>query len=324
MSNEQGTTLNSRLFSWSLEEIRHGQLWPISIALTLIIACVFALSALAERMEQVVVKQGKDALTADIVYSSSNPVPQALLNTITEQNSLSTSQLTRYATMAFSDQQMQLVTVKAVDSNYPLRGELKLSADVPSKSVTPGELWLDERVMSLLEVAKGDNVTIGDADFTVSGAILQEPGLSFNPFQQMPSVYIHYKDIEKTGALRLGSRVRFNLYLTGSESTLQQVKDSIELTPSDRWIDQENASRNNDMFERTTQYLSLTVAIVIIMAATTLVLTCQNYVAGRRKTVAMLKSLGRAQRLVATLVGYTNYNFIYYRYHLWRGFGLSA
>ncbi len=49
------------------------------------------------------------------------------------------------------------------------------------------------------------------------------------------------------------------------------------------------------MFERTTQYLSLTVAIVIIMAATTLVLTCQNYVAGRRKTVAMLKSLGASK-----------------------------
>ncbi|UGA57076.1 ABC transporter permease [Vibrio sp. VB16] len=296
MDNQTGVSLNRRLFKWSLEEIRHGQLWPISIALTLIIACVFALSALAERMEQVLVKQGKDALTADLVYSSSNPIPPLLLDTIYAQKELSESKLTRFSTMAFSEEQMQLVTVKAVDSNYPLRGELQLDdGKQTSNKVRSGQLWLDERVLSLLEVAEGDTVTLGDADFVISGKIVQEPGLSFNPFQQMPTVYIHESDIEKTGALRVGSRVRFNLFLLGNEESLEAAKNAVTLTPSDRWRDQDSGSRNNEMFDRTTQYLSLTVAIVIIMAATTLVLTCQNYVAGRRKTVAMLKSLGASK-----------------------------
>ncbi|GLO63632.1 ABC transporter permease [Vibrio sp. MACH09] len=294
--NASGSTVNQRLFKWSIEEIRHGQLWPISIALTLIIACVFALTALAERMEQVVLKQGKDALTADLVYVSSNPVPPVLLDTVSSENSLEQSTMTRFATMAFSDQQMQLVTVKAVQSSFPLRGELLLeSTDSTSRSIKPGELWLDERVFALLDITNGDVVTIGDADFVVSGKIAQEPGISFNPFQQMPTVMIHNSDIEKTGALRLGSRVRFSLFLTGEQEALQKIKESVELTPSDRWRDQDSGSRSNDMFQRTTQYLSLTVAIVIIMAATTLVLTCQNYVTGRRKTVAMLKSLGASK-----------------------------
>jgi len=295
-----GATLNKRLFSWSIEEIRHGQLWPISIALTLIIACVFALSALAERMEQVVVKQGKDALTADLVYSSSNPIPQPLTDAVLEAKSIQSSSMTRFATMAFSEAQMQLVTVKGVESNYPLRGDLILNrSENQINQVNPGELWLDERVYSLLEVKDGDTITLGDADFTVSGKIVQEPGISFNPFQQMPTVLIHSSDIEKTGALQLGSRVRFNLFLTGEEQGLSSIKSSVELTPSDRWRDQDSASRSNDMFQRTSQYLSLTVAIVIIMAATTLVLTCQNYVAGRRKTVAMLKSLGASKKWLA-------------------------
>ena len=101
--------LNKRLFSWSVEEIRHGQLWPVSIALTLIIACVFALTALAERMEQVIVKQGKDALTADSVFISANPLPEPLL-TLTSNSALNQSQLTRFSTMAFSDSSMQLIT----------------------------------------------------------------------------------------------------------------------------------------------------------------------------------------------------------------------
>ncbi len=296
----KGASVNQRLFRWSIEEVRHGQLWPISIALTLIIACVFALSALAERMEQVVVKQGKDALTADLVYVSSNIVPRPLLDTIESKKSVSRSEMTRFATMAFSDEQMQLVTVKAVDSQYPLRGELILERGSGQiNHVGAGELWLDERVFSLLEVNIGDVVTLGDAQLKVSGKIIQEPGLSFNPFQQMPTVLIHFSDIDKTGALQLGSRVRFNLFLTGSEIQLNQIKDSVTLSPSDRWRDQDSATRSNDMFQRTTQYLSLTVAIVIIMAATTLVLTCQNYVSGRRKTVAMLKSLGASKRWIS-------------------------
>ncbi|CAK1756025.1 ABC transporter permease [Vibrio crassostreae] len=291
--------LNKRLFSWSIEEIRHGQLWPVSIALTLIIACVFALSALAERMEQVIVKQGKDALTADSVFISANPIPQSLLD-LTQVEQLESSQLTRFSTMAFSDNSMQLVTVKAVESNYPLRGEMILEGvdKALSNHVEPGELWLDERIFAQLEVDIGDNVTIGDADLTITGRITQEPGLSFNPFQQMPAVLIHKSDIDTTGAIQPGSRVSFRLFLNGDNSKLKAAQDSVELTPSDRWRTQDSASRTNDMFESTTQYLSLTVAIVVIMAATTLVLTCQHYVASRRKTIAMLKSLGASKQWI--------------------------
>ncbi|MEG3220274.1 ABC transporter permease [Vibrio gigantis] len=291
--------LNKRLFSWSIEEIRHGQLWPVSIALTLIIACVFALSALAERMEQVIVKQGKDALTADSVFISANPIPQPLLD-LTQVEQLESSQLTRFSTMAFSDNSMQLVTVKAVESNYPLRGEMILEGanKALSNHVEPGELWLDERIFAQLDVEISDNVTIGDADLTITGRITQEPGLSFNPFQQMPAVLIHKSDIDATGAIQPGSRVSFRLFLNGDDSKLKAAQDSVELTPSDRWRTQDSASRTNDMFESTTQYLSLTVAIVVIMAATTLVLTCQHYVASRRKTIAMLKSLGASKQWI--------------------------
>src|SRR5690606_22229407 len=100
------------------------------------------------------------------------------------------------------------------DSQYPIRGEMQLS---DGKSIInhlqPGQLWLDERIFSQLNVAIGDNVTIGDADFTVSGRIVEEPGLSFNPFQQMPSVFIHQQDVAKTGALQIGSRVSYSLFI---------------------------------------------------------------------------------------------------------------
>ncbi|MCG6280600.1 ABC transporter permease [Vibrio diabolicus] len=285
---------NKSLIRWSLGEIRQGNLWPISVALILVIASIFALSALAERMEQVIVKQGKDALTADAVFVSANPIPDTLLSST---ENLERSTMTRFATMAFSDNGMQLISVRAVDDNYPLMGELVLNNN-PSGRVKENQLWLDERIMAQLDVKSGDSVTIGDADFTVSGAVLMEPGLSFNPFQQMPSAYIHQKDVEKTGAIQVGSRVQYRLFLEADDKTLKGLQEDTVLSPSDRWRTQDTASRSNEVFERTTQYLSLTVAIVIIMAATTLVLTCQNYVNSRTQTIAMLKSLGASRRWI--------------------------
>ncbi|MCR9578966.1 ABC transporter permease [Vibrio antiquarius] len=285
---------NKSLIRWSFGEIRQGNLWPISVALILVIASIFALSALAERMEQVIVKQGKDALTADAVFVSANPIPDTLL---TSTENLERSTMTRFATMAFSDNGMQLISVRAVDDNYPLMGELVLDNN-PSGRVKENQLWLDERIMAQLDVKSGDSVTIGDADFKVSGAVLMEPGLSFNPFQQMPSAYIHQKDVEKTGAIQVGSRVQYRLFLEADDKTLKGLQEDTVLSPSDRWRTQDTASRSNEVFERTTQYLSLTVAIVIIMAATTLVLTCQNYVNSRTQTIAMLKSLGASRRWI--------------------------
>ncbi|USD62260.1 FtsX-like permease family protein [Vibrio sp. SCSIO 43140] len=289
-------TLNTRLVKWSFDEIRQGQLWPIAISLTLIIACIFGLAALAERMEQVIVKQGKDALTADTIYISANPITEQNKQFI-ENSGLDSSWYTRFATMSFSDNGMQLITVKAVDSKFPLRGTLTLGSDEGQQNhVGEGELWLDSRIAEQLGVVQGDVVTIGDAELAVSGVILEEPGISFNPFQQMPTAYIHQSSVDQTGAVQLGSRVQFRAYLVGDESQIEALKQQIELTPSDRWRDQSSGSRTNDIFDRTTQYLSLTVAIIIIMAATTLVLTCQNYVQSRRQTVAMLKSLGSSRR----------------------------
>ncbi|HHX8307307.1 TPA: ABC transporter permease [Vibrio diabolicus] len=297
-STERSSTIkyssNKSLIRWSFGEIRQGNLWPISVALILVIASIFALSALAERMEQVIVKQGKDALTADAVFVSANPIPDTLL---ASTENLERSTMTRFATMAFSDNGMQLISVRAVDDNYPLMGELVLDNN-PSGRVKENQLWLDERIMAQLDVKSGDIVTIGDADFTVSGAVLMEPGLSFNPFQQMPSAYIHQKDVEKTGAIQVGSRVQYRLFLEADDKTLKGLQEDTVLSPSDRWRTQDTASRSNEVFERTTQYLSLTVAIVIIMAATTLVLTCQNYVNSRTQTIAMLKSLGASRRWI--------------------------
>ncbi|MCW8331636.1 FtsX-like permease family protein [Photobacterium sp. SDRW27] len=283
------------LWRWSWRELWHGQLWPVAVALTLIIACVFALSALVVRVEKIMVDQGRSMIAADLVFRSANPLEASLLSKARELG-LTISQQTRFGTMAFSEQEMQLVSVKAVESDFPLRGDLVLQGEAVQHRVKPGELWLAERLFSLLAVERGDVIAIGDAELTVAGKIVQEPELSFNPFSQMPAVLIHGSDLAKTGAIQPGSRVQFRAYFSGPDEQLNLLQKAVTLQPGQRWISETTQGRTGDLIERARQYLSLTLILVILMATATLVLTCLHYTSTRVETVAMMKSLGASKR----------------------------
>ncbi|MFT6141939.1 MAG: putative ABC transport system permease protein, partial [Psychromonas sp.] len=68
------------------------------------------------------------------------------------------------------------------------------------------------------------------------------------------------------------------------------------LQAGERWISEGNQGRTADLIIKAKQYLSLTILMVILMAAVTLVLTCQHYADSRTNTVAMLKSMGAGRR----------------------------
>ncbi|PSW13931.1 ABC transporter permease [Photobacterium sanctipauli] len=284
------------MLKWSWRELWQGQLWPVAVALTLIIACVFALSALVVRVEKIMVDQGRSMIAADLVFRSANPVAPDLLEQAKALD-LTISQQTRFGTMAFSEKAMQLVSVKSVESVFPMRGELVLES--PSglvHQVSPGELWLAERLFDLLQVQAGDVLAIGDAELVVSGKIVQEPELSFNPFSQMPAVLIHADDLDSTGAIQPGSRVQYRAYFNGADSQLKALQESVSLDAGERWLSETSQGRTGDVIEKARQYLSLTLILVILMAAATLVLTCMHYASTRVETVAMMKSLGASKK----------------------------
>ncbi|OBU11994.1 ABC transporter permease [Photobacterium aquimaris] len=285
------------MLHWAWREIRQGQLWLVTLALSLIIGCVFALSALVSRVEAIIVDQGRSALAADRVLVSSQPIDLSQLQ-IPATDPVKMSQQTRFGTMVFSNNGMQLVSVKAVDALFPLRGELGLegaNTTTLEQHVQPQQLWLAERLFSLLNVNIGDMLMVGDTELKISGRITQDPELSFNPFSQMPTVFIHQQDINAVGGVQPGSRISYRYYFTGSNTALDDIRQQLRLTPSQRWLTENDAGRSGDFIERARQYLSLTLVLVVLMAAATLVLTCQHYAVTRKTAVAMMKSLGASR-----------------------------
>ena len=288
--------LKLNLWRWRWRELWQGHLWPIIFALSLIVTSVFALTALTERVERLIVTQSRAALAGDLVLSSSTSIDSSVLSKAKALGLESASQ-TRFNTMLFHNDEMSLVTVKSVDEGFPLRGKLALHNDsVAVAEVKPNDIWLDPALLSTLSLKVGDDVVLGDANFQITGEIRGDPEWSFNPFRQRSVVFIHQDNLPETGAIQFGSRVYYRVYFKGEPSALSELKDQIELTEHQKWIDETTPSRTGDWLIKTRQYLSITLMMVIILASVTLFLTLNHYGETRKPTIAMMKSLGASNQ----------------------------
>nr|WP_086941058.1 FtsX-like permease family protein [Thaumasiovibrio occultus] len=283
------------IWHWRWRELRQGQLWSVVFAIALIVGAVCALASLALRIEMQMTQQGRAILAADRVLVTSAE-PEWLAAERAQLSDVTISQQLRFRTMAFSDNGMQLISVKAVDSLFPLRGELQLGAQ---SHVNPGELWLESQLMMLLDVQPGDWVEVGDARLQVTGEIGHDPELSFNPFNQMLQALIHWDDVEETGAIQLGSRSLLRTYFRGDDATLAQLEQRHPAAPGVRWLSEETEGRTGDLLVKAKQYLSLSVVLVVIMSAATLALACYHFARSRQEQVGMLKSLGASRGWLA-------------------------
>ncbi len=93
----------------------------------LILAVMFAVTALsavgffADRVGRVLSVEGAAAIAADLVIEQVGPIPSAWLEEA-RRLKLQTSRMVRFPSVLFFGDRPQLVQIKAVDTNYPLRG----------------------------------------------------------------------------------------------------------------------------------------------------------------------------------------------------------
>ncbi|WP_204266813.1 hypothetical protein, partial [Escherichia coli] len=67
-------------------------------------------------------------------------------------------------------------------------------------------------------------IDVGDATFTISGVLVQEPDSGFNPFQIAPRILINLADVEATGAVQPGSRLTYRYMFAGNEALIDEYQ----------------------------------------------------------------------------------------------------
>jgi putative ABC transport system permease protein len=307
---------------------RGGQLGLIIWSLVLAVSVVTSVSLLAERIERALTAESSAFLAADLVVRSNKPTQQAWIAEAQLQG-VETSQMVSFASMVYHQSDMHLASIKAVQSNYPLRGLIKRSTmpftldesliQTVDYGPASGETWVDARLLPLLNIELGDSIELGDTVLRVTQIIVEEPDSGSYSFFGA-RVLMNWDDVAAAGIVQPGSRVTYKyLMAAGADQDAfagysDWLKDQLSI--HDRLItpDEAQASIASTM-DRGRRFLLLAGSIGVVLAGIALALASHHFAAGQTQQVALLKSWGISASRVRSL---------YLQQSLWLGVGGSV
>jgi putative ABC transport system permease protein len=301
---------------------RGGELGLIVWSLILAVAVVTSVSLLAERVEKALTQESSSFLAADLVVRSSKEAPSEWLEEAARLN-VSTAKIMGFASIIFFGDELHLASIKAVQDNYPLRGEIKRSTTpftrdpnlIESVSYGPnkGEVWVDARLLPLLSIQLDDVIELGDITLKVSQILVEEPdGSSYSFFGAR--VLMNYADIPASGVIQPGSRVTYRYLMAADDPqdfTVYRAWLEPQLDVHDRLITPDEAQASiADTMDKGRRFLLLAGSIGVVLASIALALASHHFASGQTKTVALLKSWGIPAARVRRL---------YFQQSLWMG-----
>jgi putative ABC transport system permease protein len=291
---------------------RGGELGVLVMALVLAVGAVSGISAFTTRLQSALEQESHRFLAADAVVRSSRALPSGWEPEARERG-LAVAHTLQFPSMVYAgEESMYLASVKAVSSAYPLRGELTFSeqpfgATQAAGSGPPrGSVWLDSRLFPLLDVAVGEQVTIGEAKFTVAAAARTEPDQGASFYGYGPRVLMHYDDIPATGIVQPGSRVEYRQLYAGEAAELADFRAWLEprLQQGQSLLDvRQGQSGIGNALQRAESFLLLAGSLSVVLAGVAIALAARRFSERHNDYVAIMKSLGATSGSIDRLYG---------------------
>ncbi|MFC0180999.1 putative ABC transporter permease subunit YbbP [Thorsellia kenyensis] len=297
------------IFRWFIREWKTPSLIIVWLAMSLSVAAILALGSLGDRLEQRLNIYSKEFMAGDLVLRSTRPAQEEWLQKAYSFD-LEISRQLSFQTMAFvalADESIPydpleaapplLVSVKATDNLYPLYGELV--TEPLGLTVQQGGVLVAEDILIKLNLSIGDQLEIGDATFSIIGKIVKEPDAGFSGIQSAPKVLMHIDDIDKTGAVQLGSRLTYRYMLAGEKTQVDRFYDYLKpiLPATYRFVGEgDSGSGVNRTVDRARQFLILCSILTLLLSGSAVMVAMTHYTKTRYQLVAVLKTMGATHK----------------------------
>jgi putative ABC transport system permease protein len=288
---------------------RSGELTILVLALIIAVTSSTAIALFTDRLQQTMGRQAADFLAADLVISSSSPIPKNW-HKKAKTLQLKQSSTTEFSSVLMENQSLLLAGIKAVTALYPLRGQLKITAsdlanpEQTNQGPTSSEAWIEPRILSALKLQIGDILTIGEQPLKVTRLITYEPDKGGDLYSLQPRVMINHADLESTHVIQPGSHIHYSFQFVGSERNLVEFKRWVKpkLNPSQRILDiYEERPRLGSALSRAERYLGLSSIIVVLIAGIAIAMATRRYGERHFNATALLRCLGCKQSKIIRL-----------------------
>lgn len=293
-----------------LNDLRSSEAKLLIIATLLAALSMSMISSFSDRLSRTMQYRASELIAGDLTLRSTRELSQQYIQHA-QSLGLATSSAMGFQTMAFANDQLQLVRVRAVQSNYPLKGfnqvadgfyaDENTKTELLASAPQPGEVWAEERVLQKLGASLGDTIEIGDAQFVLTRILQQDADRSGSLFSPFGRILMAFDDVAKTGVVNEGSRIFYKHYYAGEEVALQDLVAWLkpQLSKADRLAGIEDSQSNvGNALQKAQQYLSLASLISVLLAAVAIALCAKRYSERHYNTAALLRCLGASSNQV--------------------------
>ena len=304
----------SRLIQLSLRQLRRearaGELQVLFFALLVAVAASTAIGYFGARLNAAMLLRAGEFLAADLVLRGSAPAtPEQLA--AGRALGLAHARAVEFASVIATDQGVQLASVKAVDDDYPLRGQLKsaaqpLAAEETGGRPAPGEAWVEPRLLAALDLKIGDSIEVGRLPLRLTRVLTYEPDRAGDFYSLTPRVLINLVDLDATGVVQPGSRVGYRELWRGDPVALAAYRRAVEadLAAHQRLQDAHEGNRQlGGALDRGGHYLSLASLTAVLLAGVAVALCAARFASRRFDLGAMLRCFGLSRREALLLFG---------------------
>ncbi len=291
-----------------------GRSGPMGLMLVLCVALsivsVTGLSGFTQRVNRVVLKDTQALLGGDILIRSNYPIPETLqskLDRLTQDGSAQSARIFEFLSMVRTpaNDASLLAMIKVVSDHYPLYGTATLASGRSfQQTLTPGTVIVEKTLLDRLALKVGDQLQVGSIAMTITDVVIAEPDRPVNIFALGPRVFVHADDLKRIDLVGPGSRVRYKRYLKltdPSNAAAIQTQLKQNLSP-DVTVDtfRTAPSRIKRFFDQFFFFLRLITLLTMVLAGIGIQSTLNAFVAQKRTTIAIMKTVGATNRFVTT------------------------
>ncbi|MGD8803337.1 MAG: FtsX-like permease family protein, partial [Gammaproteobacteria bacterium] len=297
--------------SWRMlwRDWRGGELSILAVGLVIAVTSITAVGFFTNRIERGLEQQSAELIGADLVITSGRSSVTGYVEDARSRDfDVATTQ--QFRSVILANDRPQLVEVKAVSSEYPLRGVLRVSdtafgADEPTTGIpAAGDIWVEARLLQLLGIEVGDEVRLGNSAFTIRKVLRYEPDRAGDMFSVAPRVMMNRTDVDATGLISTGALVNYRVLVSGERNQIDSYRRVIseKLEPGEQILTvEEGRPELNTALERAQQFLGLAALISVLLAGVAVATVACRYASRHLDTSAMLRCLGASQLTVIRL-----------------------
>lgn len=293
-----------------MRDARAGELRLLVLALVVAVAAVTSVGFLADRVGRALERDASQMLGADLLLEADEPIAADIIAGA-KTRGLEVSNTLQFPSMASAGDGAQLVSIKAVEPGYPLRGSLKIADDALTEGIAThdipasGTVWADPQLLALLDINVGDTIGLGDSRFRIARVITYEPDRGMQFVNVAPRVMMRADDLPATGLVTLGSRVGYALLVAGEPDAVAAYSTWLgqHLQRGQKLATLESGRPEvQRTLDRAQRFLALVALLAVLISAVAVALAAGRFMVRHRDGIAVMRCLGAVQRQISQML----------------------